>query len=75
MVVGYRDPAREGTNLSFSCLSGTMLAGPNVSTCTEEGQWEPDPREVVCKGEIINIYNINVMTKAGSHHSFMYVAT
>lgn len=50
-ITGYRDPALVGTNLSFSCLPGSIFSGPNSSTCTEEGLWDPDPSGVVCEGE------------------------
>ena len=40
-----------GTNASFSCLPGQMFSGPYKSTCLENGEWEPDPREVQCIGK------------------------
>ena len=43
-------PALEGTNITFSCPLDLVLTGPNSSTCMENGEWEPDPREVECKG-------------------------
>ena len=52
MITGYRDPALTGTNVSFSCLPGSIFTGPNSSTCTEEGLWDPDPTQAVCKGEM-----------------------
>ena len=51
LVMGYSDPAREGTAITFSCSPGLVLTGPNTTTCMDNGQWEPDPREVKCKGE------------------------
>ena len=46
------EPAVVGTNASFSCLPGQKFSGPyNTSTCTENGNWEPDPREVGCIGQ------------------------
>ena len=50
-VIGYRDPAVEGTNVTFSCSPGLVLTGPSTTTCMDNGQWEPDPREVKCKGD------------------------
>ena len=50
-VVVDRDPALEGTNITFSCSSGLVLTGPNRTTCMDNGLWEPDPRKVSCKGE------------------------
>ena len=51
-ITGYRDPALTGTNVSFSCLPGSIFTGPNSTTCTQEGLWDPDPNQVVCKGEL-----------------------
>ena len=54
LVSGYRDPALEGTNVTFSCSSGLndiiVLTGPSTSTCMGDGEWEPDPRDAECKG-------------------------
>ena len=49
-VVGYVDPAIEGTTLTFDCPPEYVLTEPNSSTCMRNGKWEPDPREVECKG-------------------------
>jgi hypothetical protein len=49
--MGYNDVALEGDSVSFTCSSGLVLTGPNSSTCMENGEWEPDPREVACKGD------------------------
>lgn len=46
-----RNPALEGANITFTCAdSGLTLVGPNSSVCLSNGQWEPDPREVECRG-------------------------
>ena len=45
------DTFLEGTNINFSCLPGLVLTGPNSSTCMGNGEWEPNPNEVQCKGE------------------------
>ena len=45
------NPAAEGNSITFQCSSGE-LTGPNKTTCMESGQWEPDPREVKCKGMV-----------------------
>ena len=49
-ITGYEDPALEGEVITFTCLSGSILTGPNSSTCMGNGEWEPDPREVNCTG-------------------------
>ena len=45
-----RDTFLEGTNITFTCSPGLVLTGPNTSTCMGNGEWEPNPREVECKG-------------------------
>ena len=52
LAVGYVDPAREGQNITFTCPPGQILNGSNLSTCMGNGEWEPDPGEVECKGGI-----------------------
>ena len=56
-VAGYRVPALQGTTVKFSCPPGQVLKGPNMATCMEGGQWEPDPSvgQVKCIGNE-NIY-------------------
>ena len=51
------DLALVDTNATFSCLSGLIFSGPMNSTCMENGEWEPDPQEVDCTGELgIRLY-------------------
>ena len=50
-VIGYKEPAIRGTNVSFNCPKGFLLSGPDTTMCVGNGEWEPDPREAVCKGE------------------------
>ena len=40
IIGGYKDPALEGENITFTCLSETMLSGPNSSMCTRNGKWD-----------------------------------
>ena len=50
-VVGYNDlPVRVyvGTNITFSCPPGLVLVGPNLATCFENGEWEPDLAGLMC---------------------------
>ena len=46
-----RDIFLEGTSITFTCPPGLVLTGPNSSTCMGNGEWEPNPNEVKCKGE------------------------
>ena len=50
------DPPLEGTNITFSCLPELILTGPGTSTCMGNGEWEPDPREVECKGNSMYLF-------------------
>ena len=56
------DPPVMDTNATFSCLPGLVLRGPYISACMENGEWEPDPKEVECLGEI---YTIHVLSGQG----------
>ena len=52
-ILGYNEPAVVGTAISFNCSEpGKVLTGPNSATCTEDGQWVPDPSQLQmnCKG-------------------------
>jgi hypothetical protein len=52
-VIGYSAPALEGTSVTLECISPNLVhVGPNITTCMENGEWEPDPREANCIGEI-----------------------
>ena len=48
-------PPVEGAQIYFSCPPGLLLSGLNSSTCMENGEWEPTPREVECEGTDDNI--------------------
>ena len=48
-VNGYDDLLpMEGSMVTFSCPPGRELVGPSSVTCTENGEWGPDPRGVMC---------------------------
>jgi hypothetical protein len=50
IIEGYMDPALKGAVLSFDCPPQYFLIGSNTTSCMGNGEWEPDPREVECKG-------------------------
>ena len=52
-IIGFGDPALDEEVVIFTCPSGWTLSGPSSSTCTRNGEWEPDPREVNCIGVMI----------------------
>ena len=52
-VMDYMAPALEGATVTFGCASQYILTGPNSTICMENGEWEPDPSEVECKGIIL----------------------
>ena len=51
LALGYGNPTVEGSNVTFSCAPGLILAGPNTSSCMGNGEWEPNLAEVKCLGE------------------------
>ena len=51
LAAGYVDPALEGQIIIFTCPPGQILNGCISSTCMVNGEWEPESREVECKGE------------------------
>ena len=55
-VTGYKQPAIEGTVITLSCPDGLILTGPTMYTCMGNGEWEPDPREVECKGMYTSVH-------------------
>ena len=64
--MGYDDVLPvEGTTIKFSCPPGLVITGPNSATCTENGEWEPDPSGVTCndsKGKsILNFHPLNAI--------------
>ena len=38
----------QNTMITFSCPPGFMVVGPNLATCTEDGEWEPNLGDVMC---------------------------
>ena len=52
-IVGFNDiiPV-EGTTVAFSCPPGLVLNGFNLATCTENGEWAPDPSRLTCNDSI-----------------------
>ena len=52
-------PALVGSFVPINCPSGTTLTGPNVTVCTVNRRWQPDPRNgAACKGEPLKIFNL-----------------
>ena len=49
---GMGSPPRDGDSVVLSCPPGLALTGPNLTTCMENGEWEPDPRHAACRGKI-----------------------
>ena len=55
-ISGASGVAVVGTTIAFGCSKpGEVIVGANTSTCTDNGEWAPDPNQVhlECKG-IIN---------------------
>jgi hypothetical protein len=65
-VIGYSDPALEGSSVTLECISPHLVhMGPNITTCMENGEWEPDPREVNCIGEIVRSSLASLFLRGG----------
>ena len=47
-IEGYDGLSVEGSTIRFSCPPGLVLSGSNSATCTVNGEWEPDPRQLIC---------------------------
>ena len=52
----------EGSTIRFSCPPGLELTGPDSATCTEYGEWEPDPSGLTCNVSESNIICIIMKT-------------
>ena len=73
-MVNYSYPAINGTTAVFSCSrSGYELTGPQSATCTGNGEWVPDPRQVQCQGIII-IVSVYLILVIIMWHSLNFIA-
>ena len=45
----------EGATIKFECPREHILIGPSTTTCMGNGEWEPDPREVECRGTLLKL--------------------
>ena len=53
VINGSQDnPHIKGQLITYICPPGFVQTGPNTSTCTGNGEWDPDPRRVTCIGNI-----------------------
>ena len=57
-VLDFVEPALEGSTVTFDCLLGPILSGPNISMCIN-GTWVPDPAEVNCTGNTIIHFHVS----------------
>ena len=52
MVSGSQESLRrEGQFITYTCPTGFILDGSNMSVCNENGEWEPDPGVLDCIGD------------------------
>ena len=60
-VVGYSDPAVEGTTIMLECsLPDMVLTGPSRIICADNGLWQPNPRQTACRSKYIIILALKV---------------
>jgi hypothetical protein len=54
-VVGYSDPAVEGTMIMLECSSPDImvLTGSSRINCADDGLWKPNPRQIACRSKYI----------------------
>ena len=50
--VSQNHPLLEGQYITYTCSPGFVLTGTNALLCTGNGEWEPDPREAHCIGDL-----------------------
>lgn len=43
----------EGSVMKYNCNGGYIIQGTNISICSDQGIWEPDPDAVMCRGKQI----------------------
>ena len=54
-------PWIEGSIIVYGCASDLKVTETNTSTCMDNGQWEPDPSDIICTG------NHNYKSKVNNH--------
>ena len=50
----------EGANISFNCVSGLEPQREDVSVCSSNGLWVPDPEDRICSTSELNLNNHNL---------------
>ena len=57
VVTGSQDyPLMEGQIITYTCPPGFVQTGPNASVCSGNEEWEPDPGEAYCIGDLHNCH-------------------
>ena len=52
-IAGYSDPSLVGSTITIGCRFGSVSAEFDDTTnitCMENGEWNPDPQQIKCKG-------------------------
>ena len=50
VVIESDSPPIKGQLITYTCPPGFILTGPNASVCMGNGEWEPDPSQMNCRG-------------------------
>ena len=59
-IIDYEAPKLEGSHITFICHPEYVFIGPNTSICMGNGEWEPDPKTLKCKGIVI-LYSFSLL--------------
>ena len=59
----------------FSCPPGMVLIGPNSSTCTENGEWEPGLNQLTCSegNYSVMVYRIFFCQQSEKNHAQLFL--
>ena len=55
-IAGYTHPPMAGSSVLLGCLFGKLNFELNITvtiTCTDNGQWQPDPNQIKCIGDFL----------------------
>ena len=63
-VAGHSNPSLVGSNITIGCRFGSVSAEIDSTTnitCMENGEWNPDPEQIKCKGIKSHTYRLIII--------------